>query len=186
MGKVIFLMNVSLDGYIETPDHSLDWTTVDDELHTFFNERLRATETSVYGRRLFEVMNGYWPTYESDPTATGPMLEFGRIWNAKPKVVVSSSMRKAPPGWRLMRGDPATMLAKLRRDVSGDIEIGGPTLAAEFIRRGLVDEYQLVVHPVILGGGTPMFPELDRSARLRLLETRTFPGGAVYLSFAPR
>lgn len=186
MGKVIFLMNVSLDGYIETPDRSLEWTTVDDELHTWFNERLRSTEVSVYGRRLFEVMNAHWPTYESDPAATGPMLEFGRIWNAKPKVVVSSSMQEAPPGWRLTGGDPETILEELRRDFSGDIEIGGPTLAAGFIRSGLVDEYQLVVHPVILGGGRPFFPELERPVGLRLLETRTFSSGAVYLGFAAR
>jgi dihydrofolate reductase len=186
MGKVIFLMNVSLDGYIETSEHSLDWTIVDDEIHTWFNERLRATEVSVYGRRLFEVMNAYWPTAESDPTATGPMLEFGRIWNAKPKVVVSSSMQEAPPGWRLTSGDPKTILEELRRDFSGDIEIGGPTLASGFIRAGLVDEYELVVHPVILGGGTPFFPDLERRANLRLLETRTFSSGAVYLGFAAR
>ena len=88
MGKVIFLMNVSLDGYIETPDHSLDWTIVDDELHTWFNERTRSIEAIVYGRRLYELMNAYWPTAESDSAATGPMVEFARIWNAKPKVVV--------------------------------------------------------------------------------------------------
>jgi dihydrofolate reductase len=186
MGKVIFLMNVSLDGYIETPDHSLDWTVVDDELHTWFNERLRATEVSVYGRRLFEVMNAHWPTYEADPTATGPMLEFGRIWNAKQKVVVSNSMQEAPPGWRLTSGDPETILEELRRDFRGDFEIAGPTLAAGFIRRGLVDEYQLVVHPVILGGGKPFFPALERPAGLRLLETRTFSSGVVYLGFAAR
>jgi dihydrofolate reductase len=184
MGKVIFLMNVSLDGYIETPDHSLDWTVVDDELHTWFNERLRATEVSVYGRRLFEVMNAHWPTFDSDPAATAPMLEFGRIWNAKPKVVVSRSMHEAPAGWRLTSGDPAAILEELRRDFSGDIEIAGPTLAAGFIRNGLVDEYQLVVHPVILGGGTRFFPDLERPASLRLLETRTFSSGAVYLGFA--
>ena len=186
MGKLIFLMNVSLDGYIETPDHSLDWTVVDDELHTWFNERLRSTEVSVYGRRLFDVMNAHWPTYESDPDATGPMLEFGRIWNAKPKVVVSRSMHGAPPGWRLMSGDPATILEELRRDFRGDIEIAGPTLAAGFIRGGLVDEYKLVIHPVILGAGKPFFPDLERPAGLRLLETRTFSSGAVYLGFAAR
>jgi dihydrofolate reductase len=115
MGKLIFLMNVSLDGYVETPDHSLDWTITDDELHTWFNERPRSTEVSVYGRRLFEVMNAYWPPAESDPTATGPMLEFGRIWNAKPKVVVSSSMHEAPAGWRLASGDPPARAGQLRR-----------------------------------------------------------------------
>lgn len=186
MGKIIFLMNVSLDGYIEAPDGSLDWATTDDELHPWFNERLRSTEVSVYGRRLFELMNAHWPTVESDPTATGPMLEFGRIWNAKPKVVVSRSMHAAPPGWRLTSGEPEAILADLRRDFSGDIEIAGPTLAAEFIRRGLVDVFQLVIHPVILGGGKCFFPEIDRSASLRLLETRTFSSGVVYLGYATR
>jgi dihydrofolate reductase len=83
----------------------------------------------------------------------------------------------------------ATMLPEHltgRRDFSGDLEIGGPTLAAGFIRRGLVDEYALVVHPVILGGGTPFFPDLERPAGLRLLETRRFSSGAVYLGFAVR
>ena len=186
MGKVIFLMNVSLDGYIETPDHSLDWTIVDDELHTWFNERTRSAEAIVNGRRLHELMNAYWPTAESDPEATGPMVEFARIWNVKPKIVVSRSMQKAPPGWRLTSGEPETILEELRRDFSGDLDIGGPTLAAGFIRRGLVDEYALVVHPVILGGGTPYFPELERPAGLRLLETRTFSSGVVYLGFASR
>jgi dihydrofolate reductase len=185
-GKVIFLLNVSLDGYIETPDHSLDWTINDDELVVWFNERMRSFEAIVYGRRLYELMNAYWPTAESDPAATGPMVEFARIWNAKPKVVVSSSMHEAPAGWRLTSGDPETILEELRRDFSGDLEIGGPTLAAGFIRRGLVDEYELVVHPVILGGGTPFFPDLERPAGLRLLETRTFSSGAVYLGFAAR
>lgn len=186
MGKLIFLMNVSLDGYIEAPDGSLDWATTDDELHSWFNERLRSTEVSVYGRRLFELMNGYWPTVESDPAATGPMLEFGRIWNAKPKVVVSRSMQAPPPGWRLTSGEPETILAELRRDFSGDIEIAGPTLAAEFIRRGHVDVFQLVIHPVILGGGKRFFPDLDRPEGLRLLETRTFSSGVVYLGYATR
>ena len=88
--------------------------------------------------------------------------------------------------WRLTSGDPETILEELRRDFSGDLEIGGPTLAADFIRRGLVDEYQLVIHPVILGGGTPFFPDLERPAGLRRLETRAFSSGVVYLGFAAR
>jgi len=186
MGKVIFLMNVSLDGYVETPDHSLDWATADDELLGWFNERTRPIEAIVYGRRLHELMNAHWPTAESDPAATGQMVEFARIWNAKSKVVVSSSMQEAPAGWRLTSGDPGTIVEELRRDFSGDLQIGGPTLAAGFIRRGLVDEYGLVVHPVILGGGTPYFPDLERPVGLQLLETRTFSSGAVYLGFAAR
>ncbi len=147
---------------------------------------MRTFDALVYGRRLHELMNAHWPTAASDPAATGQAVEFARIWNATPKVVVSNSIREAPAGWRLMSGDPERILEELRRDFSGDLEIGGPTLAADFIRRGLVDEYWLVVHPVILGGGTPCFPDLERPAGLRLLETRTFSSGVVYLGFAAR
>ena len=186
MGKVIFLLNVSLDGYIESPDRSLDWTIVDDELHSWFNERERSLDALVYGRRLFELMNGYWPTAESQPEITDTEVEFARIWNAHPKIVVSRTIKEAPPGWRLMSGEPETILEELRRDFSGDLGIGGPTLAASFIQRGLVDEYGLVVHPVILGGGTRFFPGLERPIGLQLLETRTFTSGVVYLRYATR
>jgi dihydrofolate reductase len=184
MGNVTFLMNVSLDGYIETRDRSLEWASNDDEMFGWFTERMRGFEALVYGRRLFEVMNAHWPTAGSDPGATDLTLEYARIWNAAPKFLVSNSIQDAPPGWRLTRGDPETILGELRRDFGGDIEIGGPTLAADFIRRGLVDQFELVVHPVILGGGRPWFPDLDRPAPLRLLETRTFSSGAVYLRYA--
>lgn len=92
MGRLIFTLNVSLDGYVETPDRSLDWTTVDDELHSWFNDRARALDVSLYGRRLYELMAGYWPNAESDPDATGPMREFGRIWLATPKIVFSKTL----------------------------------------------------------------------------------------------
>lgn len=186
MGKVIFLMNVSLDGYIETRDRSLGWTHVDDELHRWFNERERALDALVYGRRLFELMNAYWPTAESQPGVTDTEIAYARIWNAHPKIVVSRTLGEAPAGWRLMSGEPESILENLRRDFSGDLGIGGPTLAADFIRRGLVDEYGLVVHPVILGAGTPFFPDLERPAGLRLLETQTFSSGVVYLRYAAR
>jgi dihydrofolate reductase len=98
MGNLIYLMNDSLDGYVETPDHSLDWTIVDEELHTWFKEQLRSTQASLYGRGLYEVMAAYWPTAESDPSATDYMRHFGRIWNAKPKIVFSKSVpRVASP-----------------------------------------------------------------------------------------
>lgn len=82
MGKVVDLMNVSLDGFVETPDRSLAWTEVDDELHAWFNEDLRKADVSVYGRRLWEVMSAYWPTGEANPDSTEVMREFARIWNA--------------------------------------------------------------------------------------------------------
>lgn len=184
MGKLIYLLNVSLDGYIETPDHSLDWTTVDDELHTWFNDRTRELDASLYGRRLYELMSAYWPTAETDPSATTAMVEFARIWNAMPKFVFSSTLASVDWNSRLVTGDVGDELASLRAEFDGDLAVGGPTLASAFIRRGLVDEYRLIVHPVILGAGTPFFPQLETSIRLQLTETRRFDSGVVYLGYA--
>jgi dihydrofolate reductase len=184
MGKLIYLMNVSLDGYIETPDRGLDWTSVDDEMHTWFNDQARESAAFLYGRRLYETMAAYWPTAAADPAATKPMLEFGRIWNEKPKIVFSSSLASVSWNSRLARGDIGEEFARLKTEFAGDLEVGGATLASAFIRRGLVDEYRLVIHPVILGAGTPFFPPLETSIRLRATETRKFQSGAIYLGYA--
>ena len=184
MGKVVYLMNVSLDGFVETPDRGLDWTVVDEELHFWFNDQTRAAAVMVYGRRLYETMAAYWPTAESDPDATPAMLEFARLWNATPIVVFSSTLDSVHTNSRLERGDVGEEMERQRAEVDGEISVGGPTLAAEVIRRGLVDEYRLVVHPVVIGAGTPYFPPRDKPLQLRLLETRTFESGVVYLAYA--
>ena len=183
MGTLSYLMNVSLDGYIETPDHGLDWGHVDEELHTWFNEQVRTADALLYGRRLYEVMQGYWPTAESDPEATPAMLEFARFYNAKPKVVFSSTLAGVEGNSRLVSGDVGDELARLRQEFDGRLDVGGPTLAASFIDRDLVDEYQLMVHPVILGAGTPFFPPLTTPIRLKLEETRTFSSGVMWLRY---
>lgn len=184
MGKLIYSMNVSLDGFVETPEHSLDWANVDDELHAWFNDQSRRLEASLYGRRMYEVMAGYWPTAEEDPSAPEVMLDFARIWKPMPKVVFSSSLQGVEHNSRLVQGDVSEVLARLRQEFDGDLDVSGPTLAGQFVRRGLVDEYQLVVHPVILGAGTPFWPDLEAPANLRLTETRTFASGAVLMSYA--
>jgi dihydrofolate reductase len=183
VGKLIYLFNVSLDGFVETVDRSLDWTAVDDELHTWFNEHSRTLDASLYGRRLYEVMASHWPTAESDPDATEPEREFARIWNATPKIVFSTTLTAVGPGCRLVAGDVGERLTELRSEFAGDLEVGGPTLASAFIERGLVDEYRVVVHPVVLGAGRPYFPTLRDRIGLRLLETRTFGSGVVYLGY---
>ena len=183
MGHLIYLMNVSLDGFIETADHSLDWTIVDDELHAFFADQMRAVDASLYGRRLYEIMAPDWPTGETDPRSTETMREFARAWNATPRFVFSTSLESVDFNSRLVAGDVGEVLATVRTEFEGDLEVGGPTLAAQFIERGLVDEYRLVVHPVVLGAGTPFFPPLQRPIGLELVETRTFGTGAVYLRY---
>jgi dihydrofolate reductase len=183
MGKLIYLMNVSLDGFVATADGGLDWTFVDDELHTWFNEDTRSVDASLYGRRMYETMSAYWPTGETDPASTAVMREYARIWNAMPKVVFSTTLDSVAWNSRLVAGDPAEHLAEIRREFQGDIEVSGPTLASAFIESGSVDEYRMVIHPVILGSGKPYFPPLSRPIGLRLLETRTFASGAQLLRY---
>ncbi len=185
MGKLIYCMNVSLDGFVETPDHSLDWTTVDDELHTWFNDQTRTLDASLHGRRMYELMSDYWPTGEDDPLATDAMREFARIWKPMPKIVFSSSLEQVRHNSRLVRGDVGAVLERLRREFDGDLEVSGPNLAGQFVRRGLVDEYRLVIHPVVLGAGTPFWPELDAPLRLRLVEEHAFASGPELRSYVP-
>src|SRR5262249_2613423 len=133
---------------------------VDEELHRWFTERTREASALVYGRRLYETMAAYWPTAEADPAATEYMLDFARAWNATPKIVFSSTLTEVGPNCRLVRDDPIEELASIRDGFSGDLLIGGPTLARVFVEHGLIDRYDLVVHSVALGDGTPFFPEL--------------------------
>jgi len=185
MGKLVYLMNVSLDGYVETADRSLDWTVVDEELHRWFTDRSRETDAFLYGRRIYELMNAYWPTAESDTSAPDYMHDFARVWTSTPKVVFSTTLARVEGNSRLVSGDVGDVLARLREEFPGELSVAGPTLAAQFIRRGLIDEYRVVVHPVILGAGLPFFPGLETPVGLRLRETRQFASGAIYLGYVP-
>jgi dihydrofolate reductase len=183
MGKLIYSLNVSLDGYVETPDHSLEWAIVDEELHSWFNDQARGLDASLYGRRMYELMAAYWPTAGSDPSATDPERDFSRIWLDMPKIVFSSTLESVDWNGRLVRGDVGEELERVRREFDGDLDVGGATLAASFIRRGLIDEYRLVVHPVVVGAGTPFFPTLETPLRLRLTDSRRFASGVQYLGY---
>jgi len=184
MGRLIYLLNVSLDGFVEGPDHGLDWPVMDDELHSWFNERERNINASLYGRGLWETMSSHWPTAESDPSATETEKEYARIWVNQPKIVFSSTLDSVEGNARLATGDIVDELAKVRQEFDGDLSVGGATLASAFIRAGLVDEFGLVVHPVVIGQGTPFFPKLEQPLRLRQVDSKRFESGVLYLSYA--
>jgi dihydrofolate reductase len=183
MGRLIYSMSVSLDGFVETATRSLDWVLVDEELHSLFNDEAREMSAFLYGRRLYEVMVDYWPTAETDPSATPAMLEFARIWKDKPKIVFSGTLERVEWNSRLVQADAAEEVARLKAKPGFDMDVGGPNLASTLMRRGLIDEYRLFVHPVILGAGTPFFAALDDRIGLKLLETRSFGSGVVYLRY---
>ena len=185
MGRLIYSMSVSLDGFVETPSRSLDWMLIDEELHAFFNAEARAMSAFLYGRRMYELMVDSRPTAAADPAATSAMLEFARIWRDKPKIVFSETLSHVAWNSRLVRDDAVGEVARLRAQAGFAMDVGGPTLASSLMRAGLIDEYRLFAHPVILGAGTPYFPPLEDRIGLRLLETRTFGSGVVYLRYEP-
>jgi len=183
VGRLVYGMNVSLDGYAAAPDGGLDWTHVDEEIHGWWNDRIRESSAYLYGRRIYELMAAYWPTAESDP-ASGPVeREFGRIWTAAPKVVFSSTLDSVAWNARIERGRIEDVIDRIRNEFDGDIDVAGPTLAAPLVQRNLIDVYRLVVHPVVLGGGLPFFPAFERPVGLRLIETTRFESGLVYLGY---
>ncbi len=184
MRKLIYSMLVSLDGFIEGPEHNLDWHIIDEELHQYINDQQAEVGASLYGRRMYETLSAYWPTPEAeDPANPGYVLEFARIWKAIPKIVFSKTLERVEWNSRLVREDAAGEVRKLKAQPGKDLTVGGAHLAASLIKLDLIDEYQLFVQPVILGSGTPFFPPLENKINLKLLETYQFGTGVILLRY---
>lgn len=183
MGRVVFAMGMSLDGYVEDASGSFDFTTPDDELHRVANEQARDAAAFVFGRRMYELMEGYWPGAAAAPDELSEVAaEFARVYVETPRVVVSDSLGDVPDGVRLVRrADAAAELARLAREHEGEISVSGPTLAAAVL--DLIDEFRMWINPVAVGGGKPYFPAGAEQLRLRLLEQRAFASGALYLRY---
>jgi dihydrofolate reductase len=186
MGKIVLMMSVSVDGYIEGPDRDIDWHMVDDELHRHFNQQLGAMGAFLSGRVTYELMAEFWPTADQDPSSSEPMAEFARIWRDTPKVVYSRTLERA--GWNttIVREVVPSEVQQLKERTGGDLALGGADLAAAFLRQDLVDEYRIYVHPVRIGRGKPLFAPSDATVQLQLAESRTFGNGVVLLHYRRR
>ena len=177
MRKLIYAMNASLDGYIAAPGDDIGWSMPSVELHQWFNDRAGEIGLSLYGRKLWELMSAHWPTADQDPDADPVEVEFARVWQKTPKVVFSTTLEEVSGNARLVSGDAVAEISRLKAEDGAPMEIGGALLAGAAMRAGLIDEYQVVTHPVLVGGGTPFFSALDSWVNLRLVETKTFPDG---------
>ena len=186
MRKLTFGMNLSVDGYIAAPGDDLDWGVPSDELFQWWSDRVGATGLALYGRKLWETMSSHWPTADQQPGATTAQIEYSRRWRDMPKVVFSSTTRAVDWNARVFTGDAVTEITRLKTEGDGPMDVGGATLAAEAMRAGLIDEYAIVTHPVLVGGGTPFFTALDNWVNLNLMETRTFPGGVLLTRYETR
>jgi dihydrofolate reductase len=184
--KVIYAMSVSLDGFIEATNGDLSWSFPNEELHRHFNDRESTIDTYLYGRRLYEDMAAYWPKADENPSAQEFEIQYARIWKKKKKIVFSRTLTQVGWNFQLFRGNIAEEINKLKARPGKDMSVGGANLASTFIQLGLIDEYCLYIHPVILGNGKPMFPRLPDKVNLRLVETRTFGSGVVLLKLATK
>ncbi len=180
MNKIIVWMQSSLDGFTSGPNGEFDWPLIGDELHTHFVTTLREAGLFVYGRRVFEIMAGYWPIADTLPDSTPNQVAYAQIWRPMPKVVVSGTLRSA--GWSATVIPDPTGLRELADAADGDTYVfGGSRTVAALTAADLIDEYQIFVHPVVLGGGTPFFPPLAERQVMTLVDSRTFDGQVIGL-----
>jgi len=188
MGNTVYWMNVSMDLRIEHGPGEQgggSWMRIGEPLHRAFNERARQLKLMIQGRIIHETMESFWPKAATDPTLDDYMQEYGRIWTATPKVVVSNTRREADHNTRIVGGpDVMAQLATLRRDTAGPIGVGGAALATNLLQHGLLDEVLLFIHPVILGSGRPLFDDGSSLITCELLEQATFEGGVVMHRYA--
>jgi dihydrofolate reductase len=183
MGNILYGFNVSLDGFIEDATGNFDWSTPDEESHRHFNDQERATGLHLYGRGLWEVMK-VWATLDTEPSMAEYEREYARLWQKVPTIVFSRTLTEVPDGVRIVREVDAVEIRELKARTEGDLSLGGASLAAEFRRLGLVDEYLVYVVPVLVGSGKPMF-QGDTIENLHLLDVRTFASGVTLLRYAP-
>lgn len=185
MGRMTYWMNVSLDLRIERSagDYVLDeeggeWLRIDEQLHREFNERAQGVALFVEGRIIYEMMETFWPSAAEDESLPDYLQEWGKIWTAAPKVLVSKSRTTASYNTRIVGGaDAITQLAAIRDETDGTIAVGGATLATQLLQHGLLDELLLYTHPAILGSGRPLFDEVTETLECDLLEHATFESG---------
>ena len=185
MAKLIYVTNVSLDGYIEDAQGSLEWTEPNDEVFTFITDLVRPVGTWLYGRRLYETM----AVWETDPALAAQSelsADFANVWQGADKIVYSTTLDAvSTANTRLERRFDPDSVRDTKASATGDLTVGGSALAAHAFDAGLVDECQLFVYPVLVGGGKAAFSS-DARVQLELLEEHRFGNGAVYLRYRIR
>jgi dihydrofolate reductase len=182
MAKLIYSVIASLDGYVEDERGEFDWAAPDDEVLAFVNDLERPIGTYLYGRRMYETMV-YWETAGTDAPQSAMDRDFAEIWRAAEKIVFSRTLQMASSArTRIEREFEPDAIRRLIETSRADLTVGGAELAGQAMRVGLVDECQLLLVPIIVGGGKRALPG-DVLARLELLDERRFEGGVVHLRY---
>ena len=185
MAKLIYSMITSLDGYAADEDGAFDWSAPDEEVHAFVNDLERPVGTYLYGRRMYEVMVA-WETMHTLPDQTPASRDYTAIWQAADKIVYSRTLETGSSArTRIERDFDPDAVRRLKAQADRDVSVGGPELAAQALRAGLVDECHLFLNPVLVGGGARALPDGVR-LELELLDERRFGNGVVHLRYRTR
>lgn len=182
MGRLVYLSIGSLDGFIADPDGDFQWSAPDEEVHAHINRHEESVVAELYGRRIYEIMQ-VWQTYGTGPDASDAEREYGEQWRRRDKMVFSTTLADvATDRTRLARHFDAAQIRTFVDGVAGDVSIGGPTLAAQALRAGIVDVVAYYASPIILGAGLPWLPA-DVRMELALTEHAVFGNGVTFQSY---
>jgi dihydrofolate reductase len=182
MCKIIYKTHVSLNGLIEMPGSPPDWVIADEELFRYSNNLERQVGGYLWGRGMYQNNRALWANVDIR-SMEAYVAESVQMMNQIPVIVFSSTLERVEGNARLERGDPVAVVTRLKEQPGPDLSVGGVQLASALIQAGLVDEYHIFVQPIILGPGRPLYPALNESVRLKLVETHTFLTGIVYLRY---
>jgi dihydrofolate reductase len=185
MRNVVLFMHISLDGFAAGPNGELDWISYDEDLEKYGEEIVSTVGSPLYGRVTYQLMESYWPTVLTNPSATAHELAHARWLEDVEKIVFSKTLTTVE--WnntRLIKDNIPAEISKLKQQPGKDLVIfGSPSLAQTFMQLGLIDEYRLTVTPVVLGSGISLFKDVKNRIDLKLLEAKTFNSGVVTLHY---
>jgi dihydrofolate reductase len=190
MRKIYLFLSLSIDGYFEGPNHDLSWHNVDSEFNKFAVEQLSKTDLFIFGRRMYQLMESFWPQAAKDKTMSREDREIARMLNNTKKIVISKTLDKVEEkeNWKnitLVRKFDAKEITRLKKRPGKEIGIGVSELALSFIGSNLIDEFRFMITPVAIGSGTPIFKGLRGRLELKLVDTRKFKSGNVLLIYHP-
>lgn len=188
MGKIVSFVHVSLDGFVASNDEgmaSLGWISITQDLFDYVGQRIGSTDTALYGRVTYQMMESYWPTAADQPNATRHDIEHSHWYKRATKVVLSRTMQgKNLPQTKIIGSNLADEITKLKQGSGSDILMfGSPTATHALMAENLIDEYWLFVNPILLGQGVPLFKGIKNRTALKLVKSNIFPSGVVCLQY---
>ena len=187
MRKVTLSNLVTLDGFFEGPNKELDWFIVEEEFNQYANELLSKVDAILFGRVTYQLMADYWPAAATNPSTPKSDFEIADKMNNLPKIVFSKTLQEVK--WnnsRLVKENIAEEISKMKQQSGKDMVIfGSGSIVSTFMQHGLIDEYRIIVNPIVLGNGNPLFKGINGKHNLKLLGTRVFSSGVVILYYEP-